>query len=134
MSDLRIRTIDEGNLETVIAEDVHFEGEMTLTDPILIKGKVSGSVKSGSNVYVSEQAELDTEIDAPLVSIKGRVSGDIRARNRLELFKTGSLTGKVSTPDLIIQSGSLFNGSCEMSRREEAEESGDRGGQDDQGL
>jgi hypothetical protein len=27
MSDLRIRTIDEGNLETVIAEDVHFEGE-----------------------------------------------------------------------------------------------------------
>jgi cytoskeletal protein CcmA (bactofilin family) len=118
MSDLRIRTIDEGNLETVIAEDVAFEGEMSLTDPILIKGRVSGSIRSGSNVYISEQARLDTEIDAPLVSIKGRVSGDVRARNRLELFKTGSLTGKVYTPDLIIQSGSLFNGSCEMTRTE----------------
>lgn len=120
MSDFRIRTIDEANLETVIAEDVNFEGEMTLTDPILIKGRISGSINSGSNVYVSEQAELETEIDAPLVSIKGRVSGDVKARTRLELFKTGSLKGQVRTPDLIVQSGSVFNGSCEMIKGDDA--------------
>ncbi len=126
MSDLRIRTIDEGNLETVIADDVEFEGEMNLTDPILIKGQVSGSVNSGSNVYIGEQARMDTQIDAPLVSIKGSVSGDVRARDRLELFKSGSLNGKVTTPDLIVQSGALFNGTCEMPRNfQQAQESGD---------
>ena len=119
MSDLRIRSIDEASLETVIARDVQFEGEMTLTDPILIKGKISGTITSGSNLYVSEHAELNTHIDAPVVSIRGRVSGDIHARKRLELFKTGKLKGKVYTPDLIIQSGSKFNGSCEMSEQEQ---------------
>ncbi len=114
MSDLRIRSIDEANLETVIAEDVDFEGEMSLTDPILIKGKVKGSIKSGSNVYLSEEAAVTTEIDAPVVSIKGTVSGNIHARTRLELFKSGTLRGTINTPDLIIQSGSSFNGSCEM--------------------
>ncbi|AHC14532.1 bactofilin family protein [Salinispira pacifica] len=114
MSDLRVRSIDESNLETVIAADVDFEGEMSLTDPILIKGRVKGSITTGSSLYVSEQADLEAEIDAPVVSIKGSVAGDIQARNRLELFKSGRLTGKVRTPDLIVQSGSIFNGSCSM--------------------
>lgn len=114
MSDMRVHNIDESSLETVIAADVQFEGEMNLTDPILIKGKIKGKIVSGSNLYVSEKADLKTDIDAPVVSIQGKVTGKIHARKRLELFRTGSVYGEIHTPDLIIQSGSKFNGKCSM--------------------
>ena len=114
MSDLRIHNIDESSFETVIAEDVQFEGEMMLTDPILIKGKIKGTVTSRSNLYISERAQMETHLDAMVVSIRGQVAGDVRAQKRWELFRMGKLRGKIFTPDLIIQSGSRFNGSCEM--------------------
>ena len=119
MSDMHMRSIDEANLETVIAQDVHFDGEMTLTNPILIKGNITGSITSGSSLFVGEHAHLKANIDAPVVSIRGRVTGKVYARKRLELFKTGTLKGEVHTSDLIIQSGSLFNGKCKMEKSSE---------------
>ncbi|MGI9256752.1 MAG: bactofilin family protein [Salinispira sp.] len=121
MSDIRIRNIDEASLETVIAGDVQFEGVMNLTDPILVKGKISGSIVSGSNLYVGEKAELRTDIEAPVVSIRGAVFGKIHARKRLELFKNGSVHGEIHTPDLIIQSGSRLNGKCAMQKKNETD-------------
>lgn len=117
MSDLRIRAIDESTLQTVLAEDIEFEGELRFTEPLLIKGTVKGTVVSETDLYVNENATVAATITARKVSVKGEVNGDIHAHRRLELFSSGRVNGNVTTPDLIVQSGSLLNGSCTMTQQ-----------------
>lgn len=114
MSDLRIRNIDESTLQTVLAEDIDFDGELSFSEPLLIKGSVKGTITSETDLYINDGAVVDATVQARKVSVKGEVQGDIRALERLELFSTARITGNVQAPDLIVQSGCRLNGSCRM--------------------
>ncbi|TVQ25475.1 MAG: polymer-forming cytoskeletal family protein [Spirochaetaceae bacterium] len=114
MSDMRIRAIDESTLQTVLAEDVVFEGELRFDQPLLIKGRVKGEVVSETDLYVNPGAVVEATITARKVSVKGDVHGDIRAIDRIELFSSARITGNIDSPDLIMQSGCRLNGSCRM--------------------
>ena len=114
MVDLRLKMIDEADIDTLLAEDVEFEGDLAFQDAVLVKGSLRGRLESSADVYVSEQARVDAELVAEVVSIKGRVNGDVIARRKLELFASGRVGGSVHTPDLIVQSGAVFNGTCRM--------------------
>ena len=114
MSDLRVRAIDEDDIGTIIADDVEFDGQMFFEQPVLIRGKIKGSVSSQDDVFISEEAVVDADLDAKRISIKGKVNAAINARERLELFKTARIEGSIKTPDLIVQSGARFNGPCTM--------------------
>ncbi len=114
MSDLRIKHIDESEIDTVLAEDIDFEGEMTFERPVLIKGRFQGHIRASGDLFINQKAVVDATVEAMVVSVQGQVSGDVHARTRLELFSSSSLAGNIRTPDLIMQSGCVFNGTCRM--------------------
>lgn len=114
MAELRIRTIDESELDTVLAEDFDFEGVIEFQEPLLVKGSLRGEIRAASDLFISESAHLTADIQAARVSVKGRVEGDIDASERVEMFASARVQGNVRTPDLIVQSGSRFSGRCEM--------------------
>lgn len=114
MAELRVRTIDESELETVLAEDLEFEGTIEFADPLLVKGRLSGEVHAQADLYIAASAVLDADVEAARVSVKGTVRGDITASERIELFSGASIEGNIVTPDLIVQSGSHFTGTCRM--------------------
>ena len=114
MSELRIKHIDESEIDSVLAEDIDFDGEMIFDKPVLIKGKFKGKISATGDLFVSRQASVDAKVEAMVVSVQGSMSGDVHARTRLELFSSSSLSGSIHTPDLIMQSGCVFNGTCRM--------------------
>jgi cytoskeletal protein CcmA (bactofilin family) len=114
MADLRIRTIDESSIDTLLAADVDFDGELSISEPILIKGTYKGAIDSSDDVYVSEESNVDARVSARTISVHGAIRGEIRAGQRIEMFKGCSVSGSIATPDLIVQSGCRLNGSCEM--------------------
>ncbi|MFP4643792.1 MAG: polymer-forming cytoskeletal protein [Spirochaetales bacterium] len=116
MSDLRIRSVEESELTTVLASDVDFEGEMSFDEPVLVKGTFRGTVNSESILYVGKDARMTATVHADVVSIQGQIKGDVHAASRVELFSSSQLNGSVTSPDLIMQSGALLNGTCKMSR------------------
>ena len=116
---MRIRSIDESTLQTVLAEDIDFDGEIRFNEPLLVKGRLTGTVLSDTDLYVNADAVVAARIEARKVSVKGEVRGDIVARERLELFSTARLHGNVTTPDLIVQSGCQLNGTCTMGEQKE---------------
>jgi len=111
---MRIRSIDESTLQTVLAEDIDFDGEIHFSEPLLIKGTVKGKVISNTDLYINAGAVVAARVEARKVSVKGEVRGDIHANDRLELFASARVDGNVHTPDLIVQSGCRLNGSCTM--------------------
>ncbi|MFW6387650.1 MAG: bactofilin family protein [bacterium] len=116
MSDLRIRSVDESELSTVLASDVDFEGEMSFDHPVLVKGTFRGTISSRSVLYVGKDAKVNATVSADVISIQGRIKGDVTASTRVELFASSQLNGSVSSPDIIMQSGALLNGTCRMAR------------------
>lgn len=118
MSELRVRQIEESEIETVLAEDVEFEGELVFADGLVVKGSLEGSIESKGDVYVNSGARVNATIHAGRISVKGRLMGEVHAAERIELFAGSELDGSVFAPDLIVQSGCRLNGNCSMPARE----------------
>jgi cytoskeletal protein CcmA (bactofilin family) len=114
MTEVQITTIDEDQLDTILALDVEFSGEMFFAKPLMIKGKVSGIVRSESDLFIDENAVVQADITANVVSVKGSVVGNISAREKVELFACASVDGDVVAPQITMEPGCRFNGACRM--------------------
>jgi cytoskeletal protein CcmA (bactofilin family) len=115
MRDVRIDPVDENDIDTVLAEDIDFSGVLTFKKPLMIKGNFNGEIKASSDLYIGEKAFVKAKIEANCVSAKGRIEGDVVASKRVEFFATASMKGDLSTPELVMESGSKYNGGCTMS-------------------
>lgn len=114
MTEVQINAVDEELLDTVLASDVEFSGSMVFKKPLMIKGRVSGKIRSSSELYVDEKAVVEADIQAAVVSVKGVVKGNVSARERVELFATGTVDGDVTAPTVTMETGCHFNGVCRM--------------------
>jgi cytoskeletal protein CcmA (bactofilin family) len=124
MAEVRIKDMDEHEIDTILAEDIDFEGHLTFKKPLMIKGKFKGEIKSSSSLYIGEKAYVEATTEADIVSSRGRHKGDIVGHSRVELFSTAQVEGDISTPDFVVESGCKFNGYCNMGGvRKDAQES-----------
>jgi len=114
MSELSIQSVDESDIDTILAEDIDFTGKMTFSEPLMIKGKFNGEIESSSDLYIGENAVVNAEVQANMVSLKGRVKGNIRADKKIELFNTAQVEGDITTPSMVMEGGCKLNGMCSM--------------------
>ena len=114
MAEVRIKDIDEHEIDTILAEDIDFEGHLTFKKPLMIKGKFKGVIKSTSALYIGEKAYVEAATEAGIVSSKGKHKGNIQGHSRVELYSTAQVEGDITTPDFVMESGCKFNGYCNM--------------------
>jgi len=114
MAEVRIKDMDEHEIDTILAEDIDFEGYLTFKKPLMIKGKFKGEIKSTSALYIGEKAYVEAATEAAVVSSKGMHKGHIIGHSRVELFSTAQVDGDITTPDFVVESGCKFNGYCNM--------------------
>ena len=114
MAEVHIKDMDEHEIDTILAEDIDFEGHLTFKKPLMIKGKFKGEIKSTSSLYIGEKAYVEAKTEADIVSSRGRHKGDIVGHSRVELFSTAQVEGDITTPDFVVESGCKFNGYCNM--------------------
>ncbi|HVO38777.1 MAG TPA: polymer-forming cytoskeletal protein, partial [Spirochaetia bacterium] len=98
MAEVRIKDIDEHEIDTILAEDIDFEGHLSFTKPLMIKGRFKGEIKSTSALYIGEKAYVEARTEADVVSSKGKHKGDILGHARVELYSTARVDGDITTP------------------------------------
>ena len=114
MAEVRIKKIEENEIDTILAEDIDFQGVLSFDKPLMVKGKFKGEIKALSDFYVGQDAVVEAKIEADLVSARGTIKGDIVAHTRVELFSTATVFGDIVTPDLEMERGCRLNGHCTM--------------------
>ena len=114
MAEVRIKNIDESEIDTILAEDIDYQGVLCFDEPLMIKGRFKGEIRASGDLYIGPNAVVEANIEANLVSARGTVDGDIVAHTKVELYATSSITGDIITPDLEIEGGCRFNGRCQM--------------------
>jgi cytoskeletal protein CcmA (bactofilin family) len=99
---------------TVIADDLEIQGTMKFKNSLMIKGILEGEIISEGLLIVGPTAKVAAKITTKNLISHGEIQGDVTASDRVILKSTSTHNGNITTPNIVIESGSIFNGSCIM--------------------
>ncbi len=99
---------------TVLGEDVCFRGSLSFRDSLLVNGKLQGTVETSGHFVVGPAGIVEADIKASQVSVQGLLQGTVSVAKKIDLQKNSVFRGDIRTPDLQVESGSTFQGSCIM--------------------
>ena len=114
MTDVFNDFLDDGDFDTILSDDIDFSGKLEFEKPFLIRGRVFGEIISTGLLVIDEEAVVNANISAMRVLIRGQVKGDVVASQKVEVTLTGKLHGNVTAPEILMETGCVFNGRCNM--------------------
>ncbi|MCG8452623.1 MAG: polymer-forming cytoskeletal protein [Spirochaetales bacterium] len=114
MAEIHERRVNENRLDTVLAEDISFEGEVSFTKELMIKGRFTGKIHASGDLYVADNADVEADIVAHSVYVRGRVKGSIDATSRVELQGEAEVVGDITAPKIVMDTGCRFDGISRM--------------------
>lgn len=122
-----------GHAGTVIAPGITVTGEVRGSGAVHIEGTVEGKIRLNGSLTVAPGGLVKGPIMADVVSIAGRVEGSASAYERVQLARTGTVVGDVTSYSVVIEDGGQLNGRCTMTgvRQEPGEPRGDASSEDD---
>ena len=103
------------NTENIIGENSVFEGSITLSGALRIDGTFLGKELTMEHITIGKTGKIKSEIKSQSIVVEGVVAGNINCSTRAMLLPTAKILGDISTPELIIQNGVIWDGHCRIS-------------------
>jgi cytoskeletal protein CcmA (bactofilin family) len=110
---------DEDNI-TILPDDLRINGTMTFKHSLMIKGILEGEIISEGLLVVVPTAKVTAKISTKNLISHGEIQGDVIATEQVILKETAIHTGNIKAPNIIVESGSLLNGSISMKGNDSA--------------
>lgn len=102
------------DVETVVGPSVHVEGDFSSEGNILVKGIVSGNVKT-TKLFTSEKgSKVLASVRASSAVISGAVKGSVKVADRLEVTASAQIAGDIDCKILVVEAGALLKGKVAM--------------------
>ena len=100
-----------------IGKSVVIRGELSGSEDLYIDGQVEGTIElRDHHLTVGPNGRVQANINAKEVVIQGSVKGNVRAIDRVEIRKSGSLTGDMVAARVVIEDGAFFKGSIDIQK------------------
>jgi len=110
MSTVQKSVTDEDEIDTVLAPDIDFSGTIETGKSLLIKGKISGTIVCGDDLYLSESARVDAVIRARRVIIRGTLRGRVTAIESIQVIAGSEVDAELDAPEVIVEDREHFRG------------------------
>ena len=75
---------------------------------------MKGKINAESDVVLSQQSQVEADINATNVTVAGRFKGNIVAKNRAEISRGGRVDGNITSKTLVVAEGASFSGQSIM--------------------
>lgn len=103
-----------GGMAAGFGANLHMKGEVTGSQDLVIEGTFEGILHlDEGKLTIGTTGRVTADIVASEVVVWGRVKGNVRAKNRIEIKKNGSVTGDLTTQQIMIEVGAIYKGSIE---------------------
>lgn len=89
-------------------------GKLSFTGQVELDGYIEGELTSQDKLTIGEAAVINARISGSEIFVRGTVNGDIVASKRLVLQKPAKVVGNISSTNLSIEEGVVFEGQCSM--------------------
>ena len=104
-----------------IGKSVQIKGELTGSEDLYLDGSIEGTVDlRDHSLIIGPNGKIKAAISARDLVVHGRVEGNITATGRVELRKSCTLIGDVSTQRIVIEDGAYFKGSIDIKENNES--------------
>ena len=102
-----------------IGKAVHFKGDMSAREDVLIEGRVDGTIALKMNkIEIGEGGYVEANVCAKVIIVSGEMFGDLIASDQVIVTKTGRVTGDIYTADVSIEDGAFIKGSIDMQKQD----------------
>src|SRR6185437_10699326 len=98
-----------------IGKSVVIRGELTGNEDLYLDGEIEGTINLRDHkLVIGPNGKIKATISAREVVLHGRVEGNVSATERVELKKSCTLMGDVSTQRIVIGDGAFFKGAIDI--------------------
>lgn len=114
------RDIKEGRLSGHVGAGTVLTGEISFHSMLRVDGHLSGRVASETGtLLVGSTGKVNANIAVASAVINGVVNGDIVTTERLEIGRQARVIGNITTSNLVVEEGAIFEGACLMVKARE---------------
>jgi cytoskeletal protein CcmA (bactofilin family) len=103
-----------GRVDSIIGPDASLRGSYNSKNSVHVDGEIYGNLTCEEGIIVGEKGMIRGNLIGRTILVGGKVKGNITAAERIELQTTCHVEGDLTTPRLIIEEGSVFEGNCQM--------------------
>jgi cytoskeletal protein CcmA (bactofilin family) len=103
----------EGESKLTVGPNIKLKGvEITDCDTLVVEGSVEATMDSRV-IQISERGAFKGSADIDVAEIRGLFEGNLTVRQKLVIYATGKVTGKVRYGKVVIEEGGQLSGEIE---------------------
>lgn len=100
-----------------LVSDTHIEGKIIAKSDIRIDGTVEGTVHCSGKLIIGAEGKVEGESSCQNAVIEGSFRGTLIVNDVLDVRENANVVGEIKTGKLIVQTGAVFNGNCDMGQK-----------------
>ncbi len=100
-----------------IGKSLVLQAQISGEEDLYVDGQLDGSVElKNHNLTIGINGRVNANVIARNVYVEGNLKGNVVATEKVEIRKTGSLQGDLTTGGVTIEDGAYFKGSIDIAR------------------
>jgi cytoskeletal protein CcmA (bactofilin family) len=104
----------EGGSKLIVGPNIKLKGvEITDCDTLVVEGRVEATIDSRV-IQIAEQGAFKGSAEIDIAEIRGEFDGDLTVRQKLVIYSTGKVSGKVRYGKVIIEEGGQLAGDIQV--------------------
>ena len=106
---------------SVLGPTVHFKGELSADEDLMIQGQVEGSIRhTARNLTIGSQGKVKADVHANHVIVQGELRGDLFGTEAVIVEASARVRGNIFAPRVALKEGAKFKGSIDMDATDES--------------
>jgi cytoskeletal protein CcmA (bactofilin family) len=106
-------TAPEAESKLTVGPNIKLKGvEITDCDTLVVEGSVEATMDSRV-IQISERGSFKGSCEIDIAEIRGTFDGDLTVRQKLTVFATGKVTGKIRYGKVVVEEGGQLAGQIE---------------------
>ncbi|KIF82381.1 bactofilin family protein [Noviherbaspirillum autotrophicum] len=104
----------EGGSKLIVGPNIKLKGvEITDCDTLVVEGRVEATIDSRV-IQISERGAFKGSAEIDIAEIHGDFDGDLTVRQKLVIYSTGKVSGKVRYGKVVIEEGGQLSGDIQV--------------------
>jgi len=110
-----VASTPEGGSKLTVGPNIKLKGvEITDCDTLVVEGLVEATMDSRV-IQIAQQGEFKGSAEIDIAEIRGVFDGNLTVRNKLVIYATGKVTGRIRYGKVVIEEGGQLSGDIECS-------------------
>jgi cytoskeletal protein CcmA (bactofilin family) len=105
---------NEGGSKLIVGPNIKLKGvEITDCDTLVVEGRVEATIDSRV-IQIAERGAFKGSAEIDIAEIHGEFDGDLTVRQKLVIYSTGKVSGKVRYGKVVIEEGGQLAGDIQV--------------------